>query len=195
MKDFEQIYDMMKLQGMKLPSEKVFIRIPEAKIILTNALKYFLSIESREMIWLPEYNEITNWLLDNQGRGLFLYGNCGRGKSLLSRYVLPAIILKYCNKVVSVFDIQDMNKDIDLVMSKHIVSLDDIGTEEISVSYGNKRLAFAEIMDSVEKKGKLVIVSTNLSINDITARYGDRILDRIKSTTTRVLFEGNSLRS
>ena len=127
-------------------------------------------------------------------RGLFLFGNCGRGKSILCRFALPAILLKYCRKVVTVLDIQDMNRDIDLALSKHILSLDDIGTEEISVKYGERRLAFAEIMDAAEKQGKLVIVSTNLGESELRERYGDRVLDRVRAITTRVLFTGKSLR-
>ncbi len=71
--------------------------------------------------------------------------------------------------------------------------LDDIGTEEVSNVYGNKRLAFAEIMDSAEKYGKLVIVSSNLTVAEIKKRYGDRVLDRVVATTKRVLFEGGKV--
>lgn len=192
--DFKSIYDDMKIHGMPLPAEKVFIRIPNAKTILENCFKYILSFQNIEFVWQPEYDEVVKWFENNQGRGLFLFGDCGRGKSLLSRYVIPAILLKYMKRVVSVYDIQEMNAKIDEVMKKHIISLDDIGTEELSVNYGNKRLAFAEIMDSVEKHGKLVIVSTNLKKDTIIERYGERIYDRIISTTYRIEFKGNSLR-
>lgn len=124
-----------------------------------------------------------------------LCGNCGRGKSILCRYVLPAILLKYHNRVVSVYDIQDMNKNIDEVLKKPIISLDDIGTEEISVHFGEKRMAFAEIIDSAEKHNKLVIVSTNYNGSKLRELYGDRIIDRIKSITFSVLFSGDSLRT
>ena len=179
---------------MKLPNEKVFISVPNARTVLQNAMRYFIGFEKRESVWLPEYEQVAKWLSGNNGRGLFLYGNCGRGKSVLCRFALPAILLKYCRKVVTVFDIQDMNRDIDTVLSKHLISLDDIGTEEISIKYGERRMAFAEIMDAAEKQGKLLIISTNLNDKDIRERYGDRILDRIVATTTRVLFTGKSLR-
>lgn len=192
--DFKSIYEDMKIHGMPLPAEKVFVQIPNAKTILENCFKYFLSFQNAEFVWQHEYDEVVKWLENNQGRGLFLFGDCGRGKSLLSRYVIPAILLKYRKRVVAVYDIQEMNAKIDEVLKKHLISLDDIGTEELSVNYGNKRLAFAEIMDSVEKQGKLVIVSTNLKKDAIIERYGERIYDRIISTTHRIEFKGNSLR-
>lgn len=191
---FDAIFQEMKVHGMKMPSDKVYLNVPDSRRLLFSAIRYFVSLEKKEAVWLPEYEKVASWLNDNGGRGLFLYGTCGRGKSILCRYALPAILLKYAGRVVSVFDIQDMNKDIDLVLSKHIISLDDIGTEEVSIKYGERRMPFAEVMDSAEKHGKLVIVSTNLNERDLRERYGDRVLDRIKVTTTRVKFVGESLR-
>lgn len=194
MKNFDAITDNMRSHRMLLPEQKIMIGVPDAEEVLRTGLGYFLSQEGRELKWLPEYVHIADWLSDNKGRGLFLFGNCGRGKSLLCRYVLPAILLGYCQRVVSVFDTNEMNNRIDYVLSRQIISLDDIGTEEVSNVYGNRRQAFAEIIDAAEKYNKLLIVSTNLTVGEIRKRYGDRVLDRIKSTTQRVLFEGESLR-
>lgn len=191
---FDSIFSEMKMHGMKLPNDRVYFNISNSRDLLYSGLKYFIGKENKEVVWLPEYEKVSEWLSDNKGRGLFLYGTCGQGKSILCRYVIPALLLRYAEKVVSVFDIQDMNKDVDLVLSKHILALDDIGTEELSVKYGERRMAFAEIMDAAEKQGKLVLVSTNLNEKELRDRYGDRILDRIKSTTIRVLFTGKSLR-
>ena len=193
-RSFDEILAEMRAHGMKLPPQRVRVAIPHAKETLEAAMRYFIGQEGREMVWLPEYDKVAAWLADNQGRGLFLYGNCGRGKSVLCRYAIPAILLAHFRKVVSVLDVQDMNADIDRALSRHILALDDIGTEEQSVKWGERRMAFAEIMDAAEKRGKLVIISTNLGEADIRERYGDRILDRIRSTTARVLFHGESLR-
>jgi DNA replication protein DnaC len=116
------------------------------------------------------------------------------GKSLLARYVIPALMLKYNRKVVSVYDTNTMNANIDEVLSKKIICIDDVGTEDISVKYGEKRLAFAEVMDNVEKKRCLIIATSNLTMDEILERYGERVLDRIKSTTKRVVFTGKSFR-
>lgn len=190
----------MKSIGMQIPAERIIIQIQGARTILENCFKYFLSLQNEDFYWQPEYEEIVDWLENNEGKGLFLYGDCGRGKSLLSRYVLPAILLKYCRKVVRVYDVQEINSNIDEVLKKHILSLDDIGTEELSVNYGNKRLAFAEIMDAAEKYGKLIIISTNLKkqghskTRGIIDTYGERVFERIIATTKRVAFQGESLR-
>lgn len=192
--DFHSILEQMKIHGMNILPERTEICIPESNKVLTACFRYFLSHEGKEFTWQTEYDRIAEWLSGNHGRGLFLYGDCGRGKSLLCRYILPAILLKCMKKIVSVYDVQQMNKKLDEALGKNILALDDIGTEEIYMNYGNKRLAFAEIMDAAEKYGKLVIISTNLNRQQITERYGERIYDRIISTTERVEFKGQSLR-
>lgn len=192
--DFSTAYNEMKLHNMPTLADRVLIQIPEAKTILENCFKFFLSKQYGTFIWQPEYEEVAKWLENSEGRGLLLFGDCGRGKSLLARYVLPAILLKYARKVVTVYDVQEMNTKIDEVLKKHIISIDDIGTEEVINNFGNKRLAFAEIMDAAEKYGKLVIISTNLTGQELADRYKDRVLDRIVATTKRIEFKGNSLR-
>ncbi|MDR2004158.1 MAG: hypothetical protein LBQ74_14095 [Prevotella sp.] len=198
MQDFKEkeggIIAYMKELHMKLPSEKINIRIPGAKTILENCFKYFLSMQGKEFIWQPEYDHVAEWLEDNRGRGLLLYGDCGRGKSLLAMYVIPAIILKYMGKVMRVYDTREMNECLDAILDRPLISLDDIGTEEIVNVYGNKRWAFTEIIDAAEKYGKLLIISTNLDGPAIIERYGGRIMERIISTTARVEFKGESLR-
>lgn len=191
---FENIRQQMETHGMSLPSSLVTIGIPDARSVLQECFSYFLSAQGKTFVWQSEYEEVAEWLTGNEGRGLFLYGDCGRGKSFLARYVLPAIILNYMQKVVSVYDVQQMNRNLDEVLTKHIISLDDIGTEEVSMQYGNRRFAFAEVMDAAEKYGKLVIISTNLCRDEIVRRYGERVFERIISMTRRIEFKGKSLR-
>lgn len=190
----ENIRQQMETHGMSLPSSLVSIGIPDAQNVLKECFSYFLSAQGKTFVWQPEYEEVATWLAGNQGRGLFLYGDCGRGRSFLARYVLPAIILNYMQKVVSVYDVQQMNRNLDEVLTKHIISLDDIGTEEVSMQYGNRRFAFAEVMDAAEKYGKLVIISTNLCRDEIVRRYGERVFERIISMTRRIEFKGKSMR-
>ncbi|HEY5592139.1 MAG TPA: hypothetical protein VIK55_14130 [Paludibacter sp.] len=194
MNEFEEIFERMKTHGLKVPINKVEIKVPDAKNVLENALRYFLSLEGKEMKWMPQYDVIAEWLEDNKGRGLLLYGSCGLGKTFLTRYVITAILLKYCNKVVTSFDMVDVNKDPDKVMSKHIIALDDIGTEEVSVKFGEKRSIIPEVLDATEKYGKLLLMTSNLGGEDLIKKYGNRTFDRILAVTKRIEFNGKSFR-
>jgi len=186
--------EFMKSCGMVAPSSKVYLSVPDAKNVLRDYFYTFLELYGKRLVWQREYDEIADWLSDNKGLGLFMYGECGLGKSFLGRYVLPAILIEYHNLMLKVYNVQEMNRDIDLILSRKIIYIDDVGTEDIAHHYGNKRLAFAEVMDAVEKEDKLIVVSTNLNSEEIIEMYGERVMDRIKETTKRVKFLGESFR-
>lgn len=189
--NFQQAIDNLKHTGFNPMPEKVQINISLAKERLWCGLKYFEGDKAR---WLSEYEDVAKWLENNEGKGLLCYGNCGRGKSLICWKIIPVLIHNQYRKVVSCYDAQQMNADIDEVKSNHLIYIDDIGTENVSIKYGEKRLAFSEIVDEAEKRGKLLIVTTNLSLKEIEQKYGERTMDRLVAITKRVKFLGESLR-
>lgn len=190
MKNFNEIIGLMREHGISVPDEKVYIKINNAKENSISILSQFCE----NPIWQPEYDNICEWLTSNNGKGLFLYGDCGRGKTIWGKYVIPAMLLYFHNKVVKTYSIQEMNNDIDEILKRKLIMLDDIGTEDMMVRYGEKRLAFAEIVDMAEKQSKLLIVTSNLNADELRVKYGERVIDRIKGTMHRVLFKGSSLR-
>lgn len=188
--NYQKTHESLKEIGPDPMPNLVKVAIPEAKIELIRGLQYCIN----EYSWLPEYNEVVEWLTDNKGRGLLCYGNCGRGKTVICKRIILFLLTHYYNKIMSCYDAQDINKDIDGIKSKHIICIDDIGVEKESVKYGEKRMAFPEIVDECEKKGHLLIVTTNLSLNEIAEKYGERTMDRLVAITKRVEFKGKSLR-
>lgn len=167
---------------------------------IENASKKFdvvfeLMLKGKPYKRLPEYDGVVDWLTDNEGKGLFLYGNCGRGKSFIARRVIPAIMLHDKNIIMRSFSMKEAFENMeDIIKNRSIIILDDLGAETDVVSYGMKVNVFNEIIDDVEQKNKLLIVTSNLTSEQIMKRYGERTLERIKSTTKRVLFTGDSMR-
>ena len=191
----ERLYDGT---GVQLPST-VSIKIPNAEERLRGGLDYFVNVFSRGAITKAAWDEanyrpIVDWMTDNKGRGLLMIGNCGLGKSLIGKYILPYLIRDSCRKVVNIFNAQELNSKPDEIMSYHIIYIDDIGTENVSNIYGNKRIPFMELCDAVEQKGKLLICSTNLTLDELAEKYGERTIDRLRATTKVVPFVGQSLR-
>ena len=189
--NFKQAVENLRHTGFSPIPDKVFISISDAKGHLERGLAYFVG---EEYSWLPEYEKVALWLSNNNGRGLLCFGNCGRGKSVICGKIIPLLLNHYCHKIVSCYDSQTMNNDIDDVKRKHIIYIDDIGIENVSIKYGEKRLAFPEIVDEAEKKGKLLIITTNLSLSEIEQKYGERTKDRLIALVNPVLFKGKSMR-
>ena len=174
--------------GYRLP-HRVYISIDNARARLGKALQYFCGQDAK---WLPEYEEVSEWLTDNKGKGLLLIGDCGRGKTLITTMILP-ILLHRLNRVVNIYDAPDLNTKTRDIFEKHIIVIDDLGTES-TVEYGEKKIVFADLIDQAEKRGKLLIVTTNLSSDELSDKYGVKTIDRFFSCCRIIKFSGESLR-
>lgn len=189
--DFKKQIDYLRDTGYSGLPTQAKIHIPEARVHLQNGLKYFCGENAK---WLSEYDSIVEWMEDNKGRGLLLMGSCGVGKTLIGMRILPLLINYYCRKNVSIYTAQELNSKPDEIISKHIVYVDDVGTEDISNIYGNKRIPFAELVDAAERNGKLLIATTNLDKTHLTEKYKDRVMDRLEAITKGITIKGNSMR-
>ena len=191
-KGLETALSSLKDAGVIGVPETFKAAIPNARENLRTALG--MVIGGRPLQWLKEYDEIADWLTDNGGRGLLCYGNVGRGKTLICAKAIPILLNYFCRKVVTVVDATNMNQRIDEVKKLYALCLDDIGTEAVAMQYGNRRDAFSEIVDEAERKGHLLLITTNLTLTQLQEKYGVRTLDRLRHITKCVKFVGESLR-
>ena len=79
-------------------------------------------------------------------------------------------------------------------MTKKFIILDDVGNEEQKIEYGDRRWAFPEIIDYVEQRNRLIIITSNFTPVAFEKKYGLRTRDRIKSCCRQIVFTGDSLR-
>ena len=141
---------------------------------------------------LPEYDEVISWLSDSKGKGLFLIGNCGRGKSVILTGVLPLIFNATKGKILKPIASRKLHQ-VTEYKSPFIV-IDDIGTEEIVNDYGTKIDAVENAIFEAEDDLKMLLLTSNLDASSIKERYGERIYDRIKRLCKVVFMKGDSLR-
>ncbi len=189
--DFGRAAADLRDVGLMSVPDRVRFAVPQAREQLWNGLRHFVGEQAR---WLPEYDAVVQWLGDNGGRGLLAMGNCGRGKTLVVGRIVPQLIHHVARRIVSSFDAQAMNADPDGVKRKHLIYIDDVGTEGVSVRYGERRLVFPEVVDEAEKRGKLLLATTNLTPEELRRKYGERTMDRLRAVTVPVVFKGESLR-
>ena len=71
---------------------------PNAKEALIAGLE---EVMHHKVEWLADYDQIVNWLTDNQGKGLLLIGPPGVGKSEICMKVIPLIFRMVLHKVFS----------------------------------------------------------------------------------------------
>jgi DNA replication protein DnaC len=190
----DELFNEMSTRGMKIPQTTEKIQIPNAEQIFKQYFSFIVNKQGKQFLFREEYNPVIEWLSDNKGKGLFIQGDCGMGKTIIGRYVVPMILLNFRRLIVTCYDSTYMAKNPDEVLAKRLISIDDVGTEWKPNDFGNKRIPFAELMDSVEKNGKLIIVTTNLNADELRNLYGRRTLDRIRETCKRVVFVGDSMR-
>ena len=189
--NFDEAVERLKDTTYKPVPDKVRICVTDAVNHLKGGLKYFCGDSAK---WNNDYNNIADWLTDNKGKGLMLVGDCGVGKSLIGMRIIPLLLNHYCRKIVTVCTANELNKSPDEIINRHVIYVDDVGTEDISNIYGNKRIPFAELVDAAERDGKLLMFSTNLDDEHLAQKYGNRTTDRLHAVTRKITIKGKSNR-
>lgn len=197
--DFSQIIQRFEKGEEMFLADKVRISIPNAEQRLRAGLDYFVDKyscgENNHAEWVEKnYRPIVEWMTDNKGKGLLITGSCGLGKTLIAKHILPLLIRDSCRRVINIFTAQELNTKIDEILKLHTIYIDDIGTESVSKIYGNVRCTFSELCDAAEQRGKLLMITTNLTASELEEKYGERTLDRLRAITKFVAFSGKSLR-
>jgi len=188
--DFKKIIEHVKMYGFQF-FDPIMLHVPDAAYILRLAMEHFIG---NGLVWLPEYDKVAEWLNDNEGRGLCLYGTNGTGKTILIQKVIPILLHAYCRRSFKCFNYFDLNTIDDEKMKLRHLSIDDVGMENECVSFGNKRWIFPEIMDIAEKRNSIIIFSSNLNGQGLCDKYGVRTFERIVATTKRIEVNHKSLR-
>lgn len=158
---------------------------------------------------LPEYFDIEHWMLNTEGKGLLLMGSCGRGKSVIASGVIP-VLFRLKGKILHPVHAQDMHKPtpqqpylgygqrpetwLDFLQRTNFPIIDELGVEMQMNDYGEKCEGFNLVINAAERYNRPMFITTNLTEEQILARYGERTLDRLGHLCKMVKFTGESLR-
>ena len=198
---------------------KVRWTLPDADLVLMRGLAYVLGERAQ---WLPEYDQVADWLSNNQGKGLMCIGDCGRGKTIITRDILPLVFQNYIkvfdadsgtwfHPVYCYFQAKELKSRWAEIERCKVICIDDVGTEPIAKVYGETHNYFSELVDLCNDRDKLLICSTNLTQVQLFGgrdddpdsptfgqvfppRCDQRTYSRLVGNTVRVYFEGDDLR-
>ena len=163
--------------------------------IYNKTFEKFIPRENNQKI----YNKLKNWTPDSK-IGLMLYGPVGTGKT----HLLKAVALKWaCShyqvsfKTISSLcdvlrtDFKQAQMVIEDCLLPDLLILDDFGILDPSEWMKDKILT---IIEKRLNKNKTIMISANLKLEEFGAKFGDRLLDRLKEMLAFVEIKGMSHR-
>lgn len=197
-------------ERFKLPMSK-----GEAVSAITAAVR--AEVENRYCVFKEndyvkhQVDVVAEWLTsENPKFGLMLCGGTGNGKTtfvralqrLLNNYELHDY---YNNSTYGIVIRQAMDiaylrrEDVRLwrdLCATEMLAIDDLGREPIEVSdYGNVWYPLVDLITTRYDRQLFTLITTNLTPQEIRARYGDRIADRLNEMMIKVIFKNDTYRT
>ncbi len=161
--------------------------------------------EKIEYILLKALNFVKDF--DNQFNNLFLYGKSGLGKTFLCNCIAKGILDKgksvlYLSaaqlfKMLENYTFkkdrenEEDNEIFEFVFDSDLLIIDDLGTEFYTAFTASE---FFNIINLRFLKKKPIVISTNLSPQDIRDKYSDRVVSRFYGNYDFLEFLGEDIR-
>ena len=147
--------------------------------------------------------DIDNWIhrrsnkLD-ESKGLLIYGGVGVGKTIITKAIQDVVNFYDFEKyyyTTSDWITQDVNANGDTCLFAYRLKnriVDDIGSEGVSNSYGNRRLVINNVIkdryESFQTSGLKTIFTTNVDLNKLSEIYGDREVSRVTEMCNVIIY-------
>lgn len=141
----------------------------------------------------------------NLRRGLYIHGSVGTGKTIFAcgiarQSILETRTVRFFSTIALILSLYDMwrrpeeqiKKFIDdVILTPEIVVLDDLGSEKLT---DYVRTTFFYIINEAEMREKLLIITSNFSLDDLDKHLGCRIASRIAGMCDVIKFIGEDKR-
>ncbi len=161
----------------------------------------------QNMYYILEISEDFCSNFHDSNMNLLLYGSTGLGKTFMCNCIAKALINREISVLYqtsfSLFEIVENHKfnkqneseenliNYNMIFECELLIIDDLGTE-VSNSFTN-----AELFNIINERlinNKRIIISTNLSLEQLRDTYSDRITSRIFNNFVPLKFYGDDLR-
>lgn len=147
---------------------------------------------------------IAGWLTEDSPQfGLLLCGECGNGKSTFVKafqQILNQLNLRseyhrtaWSIRIMDARSIARLCKsdcrEWESLCSSPMLAVDDLGIEPLEIQdYGNILSPMVELLTRRYDRQLFTMVTTNLTPQEIRAKYGDRIADRLNEMMVKIVF-------
>jgi len=170
--------------------------IDESNKNVIRLMQIYFSQDSKTMQnKFPQYS--TN-------KGLLITGKCGTGKTLLFNIFkkiiqhspLMAFSMTSSNRVVGEYDTKGSQSLKPYMTRKYL--FDDFGSENKGKHYGKDEEVFTTLLEeryiNFQDNGLKTHLTSNLTINQIRQRYGDRVHSRLFEMFNIIVLDGHDRR-
>ena len=139
--------------------------------------------------------------LNNTDNGVILIGSPGVGKTtLIARdRMVSASLLAMEFQVNGIQAIKDLINP-QIHYNNNVVVIDDLGIEENVKHYGNGIDPIAWVIQSIYDINQtsdlpiMILLTSNLNMEELTKRYGIRVIERIQEMCTTVALQDTNIR-
>ena len=148
--------------------------------------------------------KFANNITDKKEKSLLFIGNTGLGKTFLSNAIAKKVLDDgksviyqtapiFMDKIMQYkFSYEDESRQLyDRIFDVDLLIIDDLGTETMT---NNKYTELFNIINSRLLKNKKIIISTNLTLNELFERYDERIVSRLIGEFRIFKFIGDDIR-
>ena len=150
-----------------------------------------------QAIPLDKIASVARWMCGAGKPGLILYGGYGTGKTTMLEAVKYVMDCR-CNATASRIYTAEKFLSVAEADGRNLFGLliiDELGREpDVIKDYGNKKRPVPDMICWREKRAMPLLAATNLTEDELRAKYGEYVYDRLKSLCNRVFFDGESYR-
>jgi hypothetical protein len=166
-------------------------KITETKRMLLERTTAAFRADGRTVI-LPKYEDALKAVIEDD-LAVGLYGNVGTGKThffrLLDRHFYRGSLRIWSMTAASMLALDDLLARLESLQNSDVV-LDDIGSEILCNNYGTRYECLPVIVEARLASPCRTHYTTNLTPDEITARYGARVADRLTVFAKAFRLEG-----
>lgn len=196
-------------------TRKIF-RLPltteQAFNMLLGAYKAEVAYRHREFVYddptKANILKVAEFLTSAPGKfGFMLIGNCGNGKTtllyafqnLLNYLSRREVVPKDCG--IQIVDAREVTvkardyKEMSALKSRPMLAIEDMGRESTEVlDYGNVYNPVIDLLEYRYDQQLFTAFTSNLSVDELTEKYGRRIADRFREMFAKVVFKNSTYR-